>query len=79
MIYIITNTIRRSFIPQGGIQDDIIFGKSYEEGRNGGLPQENLNSRFLKANRRFFLPPYDLYYASSRIHSSGNFLNNLQI
>ena len=29
------------------------------EGRNGGLPKGNFKSRFLKANRRFFLPPYE--------------------
>jgi len=32
---------------------------SYEEGRNGGLPQGNAKSIFLKTNRRFCLPPYD--------------------
>jgi len=40
-------------------RDDTVFGKSYEEGRNGGLPGENSKSRFLKANRRFFLPPFE--------------------
>jgi hypothetical protein len=29
----------------------------YEEERNGGLLQVNSKFRFLKANRRFFLPP----------------------
>jgi hypothetical protein len=28
----------------------------WEEGRNGGLPQENSKFSFLRANRRFFLP-----------------------
>jgi len=32
---------------------------SYEEGRNGGLPQGSSKSIFLKANRRFCLPPYE--------------------
>jgi len=32
---------------------------SYEEGRNGGLPQGNSKSVNLKANRRFCLPSYE--------------------
>jgi hypothetical protein len=35
------------------------LGASYEEGRNGGLPKGNSKFLFLKANRRFFLPPYE--------------------
>jgi hypothetical protein len=31
----------------------------YEEGRNGGLPRGNSKFIFLRAYRRFFLPPYE--------------------
>jgi hypothetical protein len=43
-------------LPDEWIRDDILFWFKWEEGRNGGLPQGNSKSIFLKANRRFFLP-----------------------